>query len=78
MNNLGIMLCIDRQGDCIDQTRQVTGAADFFQLSLFFQPVGQCDQVYGFCFVKQVDNGGKNFLMGGTVKIFRCQNLNDV
>ena len=73
-----MMGCIDRRGSGIQQTRKVTGAADFFQLPLFLETIGYRDKVYGLGFVKQIDDGNENFLMGGAIKVFRCQNLDDV
>ena len=78
MDNFGIMGSIDRQRYCIDQTHKVAGVPDFLQLSLLFEPVGQCDKVDGFCFVKQVDNGGIDFLVGGAVKILRGKYFDNV
>ena len=78
MDDFSIMRSIDRRRNCIKQTRKVAGAPDLFQLSLFFQPVGQCDKIYGFCFVKQVGNGGIDFLVGGAVKIIRCQDFDTI
>ena len=78
MDNFSIMRSIARRRNRIKQTRKVAGTPDFLQLSLFFQPVGQCDKVYRFCFVKQVGDGGIDFLMGGSVEIFRGQDFDDI